>query len=72
MPAATSALARAVTSSRNCPAVTSSHRPSPLRLRIITACGSWLARVKTMSARLAVAGMSTRAGMLYSRTAPPS
>src|SRR5215472_18099116 len=82
MPAAISPLASGTTSSRNWRAVTSCQPSSPpaasapsappaaLR-RMMTASGSSAARRKTTSARLAVAGISTRAGVLYSRTAPP-
>ena len=60
-------LASAVTSSQNCAAVTSSQALVRSCARITTACGSCAARQKTTSVRLAEAGISTRAGMLYSR-----
>src|SRR5579872_6284889 len=75
MPAATSPLATAMTSSLNWLAVTSAQPPEPSEApepsegrRRITACGCSAARRKTTSARFAVAGICARAGMLNSRT----
>src|SRR4029077_12319107 len=72
MPAATSPLATATTSSLNWLALTSAQAPEtpegPAGRRSTTACGCSAARRKTTSARFAVAGICARAGMLYSRT----
>src|SRR5215469_16031773 len=73
IPAAMKPLASAATSSRNWRAVTFCQAvpPSLLFRRMTTRPGSRSARSKTESLRRAVAGISTTAGVLYSRMAPP-
>ena len=70
MPAAMRPLARVATSARNWLAVTSCQLPAPVRLRSMTSPGSALARRKITSVTLADAGISARAGLLYSRNGP--
>src|ERR1700746_3178131 len=66
-PAAMTPLASARTSSLNCAAVTSDQVPSAVLRRSMTADGCSAARRGTTSAAFADAGISARAGMLYSR-----
>ena len=66
-PAAMNPLARACTSPANCAAVTSVQVPSAVLRRSMTARGCSAARRVTTSAAFADAGISARAGMLYSR-----
>src|SRR6202044_1398841 len=66
-PAAMNPFARARTSSANCVAVTSAQVPSADLRRNMTARGCSAARRVTTSAAFADAGISARAGMLYSR-----
>src|SRR5579863_3113232 len=66
-PAAMNPLARACTSSLNWLAVTSPQVPSADLRRSMTALGCSAARRVTTWAVLAFAGISARAGMLYSR-----
>src|SRR3984893_3533632 len=66
-PAAMNPLASACTSSLNFDAVTSDQVPSPALRRSITADGCSAARRVTRSAAFADAGISAKAGMLYSR-----
>ena len=71
IPAAISPLARAVTSSRNSPMVTSRQVPlswPPSLRRSATCRGSSAARRGTILARLSEPEISTRAGMLCWRT----
>ena len=72
MPVAMSPLASAATSSANCRAVTSCQPAFPVALlrRMTTRPGSLAARSNTTSVRLADDGMSTEAGVLYSRIPP--
>src|ERR1700743_589695 len=66
-PAAMNPLASARTSALNCAAVTSDQVPSAVLRRSMTADGCSAARRGTTSAAFADAGISARAGMLYSR-----
>src|SRR5690348_985294 len=66
-PAAMNPLASPRTSSLNCAAVTSDQAPPAVFRRSMTAEGCSAARRGTTSAAFADAGISARAGMLYSR-----